>query len=157
MFTLLLIFAVRPEQLRTNAASVREAIPSTANYLIHIGVATDHLIESFRNALWSGNKTGAGIEPALLAQFMPLEEAPVAMGVVTWPMVELEADDALASAAHLAAKSRKVDKVCIWTPDKDLAQCVSGIRVVQVDRRSGQIRDDAGRAREVRCRPVTHC
>jgi 5'-3' exonuclease len=110
----------------------------------HIGVATDHVIESFRNELWPGYKTGEGIEPALLAQFVPLEEALAAMGVVTWPMVELEADDALASAAQLAAQSRKVDKVCVWTPDKDLAQCVSGTRVVQVDRRSGQIRDDAG-------------
>jgi 5'-3' exonuclease len=110
----------------------------------HIGVATDHVIESFRNDLWPGYKTGTGIEPALLTQFVPLEEALLAMGVVTWPMVKLEADDALASAAHVAAKSRKVDKVCIWTPDKDLAQCVSGTRVVQVDRRSRQIRDDAG-------------
>jgi len=110
----------------------------------HIGVATDHVIESFRNQLWAGYKTGEGIEPALLAQFLPLEEALVAMGVETWAMTELEADDALASAAYIAARSRKVDKVCIWTPDKDLAQCVSGTRVVQVDRRSGQIRDEAG-------------
>jgi 5'-3' exonuclease len=110
----------------------------------HIGVATDHIIESFRNELWPGYKTGQGIDPALHAQFVPLEEALVAMGVATWPMVELEADDALASAAHLAARDPAVEKVCIWTPDKDLAQCVSGARVVQVDRRSGQIRDDAG-------------
>jgi 5'-3' exonuclease len=110
----------------------------------HIGVATDHIIESFRNQLWPGYKTGVGIEPALQAQFVPLEEALVAMGVVTWPMVELEADDALASAAAIAAQHLAVEKVCIWTPDKDLAQCVSGARVVQVDRRSGQIRDDAG-------------
>ena len=110
----------------------------------HIGVATDHIIESFRNALWPGYKTGAGIERALWAQFHPLEEALVAMGVVTWPMIELEADDALASAAYLAAGDARVEKVCIWTPDKDLAQCVVGERVVQVDRKSGQIRDDAG-------------
>jgi 5'-3' exonuclease len=110
----------------------------------HIGVATDHIIESFRNELWPGYKTGLGIEPALYAQFVPLEEALVAMGVATWPMVELEADDALASAAYLAAQDPEVEKVCIWTPDKDLAQCVSGVRVVQVDRKSGQIRDDAG-------------
>ena len=110
----------------------------------HIGVATDHIIESFRNELWPGYKTGLGIEPALYAQFVPLEEAPMAMGVATWPMVELEADDALASAAWIAAQNPVVEKVCIWTPDKDLAQCVSGARVVQVDRRSGQIRDDAG-------------
>jgi 5'-3' exonuclease len=107
----------------------------------HIGVATDHVIESFRNDLWPGYKTGEGVDPALKAQFEPLEEALAAMGVAVWPMVELEADDALASAAHLAAQDGRVHKVCIWTPDKDLAQCVSGERVVQVDRRSGQIRD----------------
>jgi 5'-3' exonuclease len=110
----------------------------------HIGVATDHVIESFRNALWPGYKTGEGIEPALLAQFHPLEEALVAMGVVTWPMVELEADDALASAARIAGADMRVDQVRIWTPDKDLAQCVVGERVVQVDRRSGRIRDEQG-------------
>jgi 5'-3' exonuclease len=109
----------------------------------HIGVATDHVIESFRNDLWPGYKTGEGIEPALWAQFHPLEEALQAMGVTTWAMVELEADDALASAAHLAAKDPRVEKVCIWTPDKDLAQCVWGDRVVQMDRRSGAMRDDA--------------
>ncbi len=110
----------------------------------HIGVATDHIIESFRNEMWPGYKTGYGIERALWAQFHPLEEALTAMGVVTWPMVELEADDALASAAHLAACDPRVTGVSIWTPDKDLAQCVVGERVVQVDRRSGQIRDEAG-------------
>jgi 5'-3' exonuclease len=110
----------------------------------HIGVATDHVIESFRNDLWPGYKTGDGIEPALCAQFHPLEEALAAMGVVVWPMVELEADDALASAAHLAAKDDRVQKVCIWTPDKDLAQCVVGDRVVQMDRKSGQMRDATG-------------
>ncbi len=107
----------------------------------HIAVATDHVIESFRNDLWPGYKTGAGIEPALWAQFRPLEDALMAMGVVTWPMVELEADDALASAAFLAANDPRVEKVSIWTPDKDLAQCVVGERVVQVDRRSGIVRD----------------
>ena len=110
----------------------------------HIGVATDHVIESFRNELWPGYKTGAGIDRALLAQFHPLEDALAAMGVVVWPMVEYEADDALAAAAHLAAKSKRVDKVCIWTPDKDLAQCVVGDRVVQIDRRKDEIRDEAG-------------
>ncbi len=110
----------------------------------HIGVATDHVIESFRNALWPGYKTGEGIERALRAQFLPLEQALAAMGVVVWPMVELEADDALASAARLAARDERVEKVCIWTPDKDLAQCVVGDRVVQVDRRSGRIRDAEG-------------
>ena len=110
----------------------------------YIGVATDHVIESFRNRLWAGYKTGAGIEPALLAQFHPLEEALAAMGVVVWPMIELEADDALASAAHIASKDKKVEKVAIWTPDKDLAQCVRGTRVVQIDGRRKTIRDAAG-------------
>lgn len=110
----------------------------------HVGVATDHVIESFRNALWPGYKTGAGIEPALLAQFHPLEDALAAMGVVVWPMVDLEADDALASAADRAAADPAVTKVCIWTPDKDLAQCVVDDRVVQVDRRGKAIRDATG-------------
>jgi len=110
----------------------------------HLGVATDHVIESFRNRLWPGYKTGEGIEPALLAQFHPLEEALSAMGIAVWPMVELEADDALASAARLAAADPDVEKVAIWTPDKDLAQCVRGDRVVQVDRRTKQIRDAEG-------------
>jgi len=110
----------------------------------HVGVATDHIIESFRNKMWTGYKTGAGVERALLAQFVPLEESLAAMGVAVWPMVELEADDALASAAYLAAQDDRVEKVCIWTPDKDLAQCVDGDRVVQVDRRSNVIRDAAG-------------
>ncbi|HJU93782.1 MAG TPA: 5'-3' exonuclease H3TH domain-containing protein [Pyrinomonadaceae bacterium] len=109
----------------------------------HVGVATDHIIESFRNTLWAGYKTGAGIERALRAQFTPLEEALEAMGVTVWAMVELEADDALASAAHLAAQDSRVEKICIWTPDKDLAQCVVEDRVVQVDRRSNVIRDAA--------------
>jgi len=110
----------------------------------HIGVATDHVIESFRNSLWSDYKTGEGIEPALWAQFHSLEEALGAMGVAVWPMVELEADDALASAAYIAAKDKRVEKVCIWTPDKDLAQCVHGDRVVQVDRKTKNIRNAEG-------------
>lgn len=111
---------------------------------VHIGVATDHIIESFRNRLWPGYKTGAGIDPALFAQFHPLEEALAAMGVIVWPMIELEADDALASAARIASEDARVEKVCIWTPDKDLAQCVRGERVVQIDRKSKQIRDADG-------------
>jgi len=107
----------------------------------HVGVATDHVIDSFRNLLWPGYKTGVGIEPALLAQFHPLEEALAAMGVAVWPMIELEADDALASAAHIAQRDGRVEKVLIWTPDKDLAQCVRGERVLQVDRRAKKIRD----------------
>jgi 5'-3' exonuclease len=110
----------------------------------HIGVATDHVVESFRNGLWAGYKTSEGIEPALLAQFHPLEDALAAMGVAVWPMVELEADDALASAARIASGDERVEKVCIWTPDKDLAQCVRGTRVVQVDRRGQKILDADG-------------
>jgi 5'-3' exonuclease len=110
----------------------------------HLGVATDHVIESFRNDLWPDYKTGEGIEPALLAQFHPLEEALAAMGVAVWPMIELEADDALASAARLASEDERVEQVCIWANDKDLAQCVRADRVVQVDRRGRQIRDAEG-------------
>ncbi len=110
----------------------------------HLGVATDHVIESFRNALWSDYKTGDGIEPALFAQFHPLEDALTSLGVAVWPMVELEADDALASAARFASEDDRVQKVCIWTPDKDLAQCVRGERVVQVDRKTKVIRDAQG-------------
>jgi 5'-3' exonuclease len=119
----------------------------------HLGVATDHVIESFRNDLWPGYKTSAGMEPALLAQFHPLEEALVAMGVAVWPMVELEADDALASAAHLAAADGRVEKVCIWTPDKDLAQCVRGDRVVQMDRRANKMLDAAAVLAKYRVEP----
>jgi len=109
----------------------------------HLGVATDHVVESFRNTLWSGYKTGDGIEPALWAQFHPLEDALRAMGVVVWAMVDLEADDALASAAAIACKDKSIEKVCIWTPDKDLAQCVRDDRVVQMDRKSGVMRNAA--------------
>jgi 5'-3' exonuclease len=110
----------------------------------HIGVATDHVIESFRNNLWPGYKTGAGIDPDLLAQFPLLEEAMVALGVATWPMIEFEADDALAAAAAAAARDERVERVIICTPDKDLAQCVRGTRVVQMDRRKRTIRDEPG-------------
>ena len=119
----------------------------------HLGVATDHVIESFRNALWADYKTGEGIEPALAAQFQPLEDALAAMGVVVWPMIELEADDALASAAQLAAADDRVEKVCIWANDKDLAQCVRGERVVQVDRKGGAIRDADGVRRKFGVEP----
>jgi len=110
----------------------------------YLGVATDHVIESFRNALWPGYKTGEGIAPDLLSQFRLLEEALVALGVAVWPMVEFEADDALASAAKKAALDEDVDRVVICTPDKDLAQCVRGTRVVQMDRRARTVRDEAG-------------
>jgi 5'-3' exonuclease len=121
--------------------TVLELIESGAT---HVGVATDHVIESFRNDLWSGYKTSAGMEPALLAQFHPLDEALAAMGVAVWPMIELEADDALASAAEIAGNDECVQKVCIWTPDKDLAQCVRDEQIVQMDRKGNKIRDAAG-------------
>src|SRR5689334_24559770 len=121
--------------------SVLEMIETGAT---HVGVATDHVIESFRNDLWPDYKTGEGIEHNLVKQFQPLEDALTAMGVAVWPMVELEADDGLASAARIASQDDRVEKVCIWANDKDLAQCVRGDRVVQVDRRSGTIRDAAG-------------
>jgi 5'-3' exonuclease len=107
-------------------------------------VATDHVIESFRNDLWPGYKTSAGIEPDLLAQFPLLEEALALAGFVVWPMVEFEADDALAAAAEAAAADPEVDRVIICTPDKDLAQCVRGKRIVQLNRRTRELRDEAG-------------
>jgi 5'-3' exonuclease len=110
----------------------------------YVGVATDHVVESFRNQLWPGYKTSEGVERVLLAQFHPLEEALAAMGIAVWPMTELEADDGLASAAHIVDADDSVEKVCIWTPDKDLAQCVRDDRVVQVDRRGKKILNAAG-------------
>jgi 5'-3' exonuclease len=129
-------------------AAVRGVVTSILNMVTdgatHLGVATDHVIESFRNDLWPGYKTGEGIEPDLLAQFPLLEEALSALGVVVWPMVDFEADDALAAAAAKAADDERVERVIICTPDKDLAQCVRGTRVVQFDRRSRTMRDEAG-------------
>src|SRR5258708_35358652 len=110
----------------------------------HVAVATDHVIESFRNGLWAGYKTGAGVDPDLLAQFTLLEETLTAAGVVVWPMVEFEADDALAAAAVKAAGDARVERVIICTPDKDLAQCVRGTRVVQLNRRTRVTHDEAG-------------
>ena len=128
-------------------AAVRGVLTSVLGMITagatHIGVATDHVIESFRNDLWPGYKTGAGIDPDLLAQFPLLEEALSAMGVAVWPMVELEADDALAAAAAAAAGDARVERVFICTPDKDLAQSVRGTRVVQLNRRSRVVRDEA--------------
>jgi 5'-3' exonuclease len=109
----------------------------------HVGVATDHVIESFRNDLWPGYKTGAGIDPALWDQFHPLEDALEALGVAVWRMTDFEADDGLAAAAAMAGADRRVGRVRIWTPDKDLGQCVEGERVVQVERRGGGVRDEA--------------
>jgi 5'-3' exonuclease len=123
---------------------VRSVLAMLRSGVTHVGVATDHIIESFRNRLWSGYKTGDGIDPDLFAQFQLLEDTLTAMGVAVWPMVEYEADDALAAAASAAARDSRVGRVIICTPDKDLGQCVRGERIVQMDRRSGAIRDEAG-------------
>jgi 5'-3' exonuclease len=129
-------------------AAVRGVVNSILGLITHgathVAVATDHVIESFRNALWRGYKTGAGIEPDLLSQFPLLEEALAVAGVVVWPMIEFEADDALAAGAAIAAADPRVTRVIICTPDKDLAQCVRGTRVVQLNRRTREIRDEAG-------------
>jgi len=129
-------------------AAVRGVLASVLGMIkggaTHIAVATDHVIESFRNNLWPGYKTGEGIDPDLLSQFPLLEEALGAAGIVVWPMVEFEADDALAAGAAAAARDPRVDRVIICTPDKDLAQCVSGTRVVQLNRRTRVTRDEAG-------------
>jgi len=129
-------------------AAVRGVVASVVGMINggarHVGVATDHVIESFRNGLWPDYKTGEGIEPDLLAQFPLLEDALTSIGIATWPMVEFEADDALAAAATAAARDPRVERVVICTPDKDLAQCVRGTRIVQMDRRRRIIRDEAG-------------
>ena len=129
-------------------AAVRGVVGSMGGLLksgvTHIGVATDHIIESFRNRIWPGYKTGAGIPRDLWSQFQLLEDAMVAMGIVVWPMIEFEADDALASAAELASRDPRVTRVIICTPDKDLAQCVRGDRVVQMDRRKRVTRNEQG-------------
>jgi 5'-3' exonuclease len=138
-------------------AAVRGVVTSILHMVTdgatHLGVATDHVIESFRNDLWPGYKTGEGIEPELLAQFPLLEEALIALGVATWPMVDFEADDALAAAAAKAADDARVERVIICTPDKDLAQCVRGTRVVQFDRRNRTMRDEAGVVAKFGVRP----
>ena len=118
----------------------------------HVGVATDHVVESFRNELWAGYKTGEGIDPVLFAQFPLLEQALRALGVAVWAETELEADDALASAAAVADTDARVERILICTPDKDLAQCVRDPRIIQFDRRKGELRDEAGVRGEVRCR-----
>src|ERR1700723_2024305 len=129
-------------------AAVRGVVASLlgmlGNGVTHIAVATDHVIESFRNDLWPGYKTGEGVEPDLLAQFPLLEEALSALGIAVWPMVEFEADDALAAGATAAARDARVDRVIVCTPDKDLAQCVRGTRVVQLNRRTRVTFDEAG-------------
>src|ERR1700722_12043786 len=137
-----------PDSKGQEGAAVRGVLASLmgmlGNGVTHMGVATDHVIESFRNNLWRDYKTGEGVEPDLLAQFPLLEEACTAFGITVWPMVEFEADDALAAAASAAARDPRVDRVFICTPDKDLAQCVRGTRVVQMDRRRRTIRDESG-------------
>ena len=138
--------------VRGVVTSVLGMINSGARY---VGVATDHVIESFRNDLWPGYKTGEGIEPDLLTQFPLLEDALAAAGIATWPMVELEADDALAAAATAAARDPRVERVVICTPDKDLAQCVRGTRIVQMDRRRRIIRDEAGIVEKFGVPPVS--
>jgi 5'-3' exonuclease len=142
-----------------DVAAVRGVLASVLGMLkdgaTHIAVATDHVIESFRNDLWSGYKTGAGIEPALLAQFTLLEEVLSAAGVVVWPMVEFEADDALAAVAAATAQDSRVDQVVICTPDKDLAQCVRGTRVVQLNRRTRVVLDEAGVIKKFGVPPVS--
>jgi len=133
-----------PEALRAVRGVVASVVAMFDGGATHLGVATDHVIESFRNRLWPAYKTGEGMDPLLYAQFQPLEDALRALGVVVWPMVEFEADDALAAGAVMAAADARVDQVVICTPDKDLAQCVRGDRVVQLDRRTGALRDEAG-------------
>ena len=133
-----------PEELRAVRGVVGSMLGILEGGVTHLGVATDHVIESFRNALWPGYKTGEGIDPLLYRQFPPLEEALGALGVVVWPMVDFEADDALAAAAVMAAADARVDQVVVCTPDKDLAQCVRGDRIVQLDRRTREVRDEAG-------------
>ena len=133
-----------PEELRAVRGVVTSMLGMLEAGATHLGVATDHVIESFRNGLWPGYKTGEGIDPMLYAQFEPLEEALRAFGVVVWAMVEFEADDALAAAAAMAAGDSRVEQVIVCTPDKDLAQCVRDDRVVQLDRRTREIRNESG-------------
>jgi 5'-3' exonuclease len=133
-----------PEALRAVRGVVGSVLGLLEGGATHVGVATDHVIESFRNALWAGYKTGEGIDPVLRAQFEPVEAALGALGVVVWPMIEHEADDALGTAAAMAAADTRVTQVVVCTPDKDLAQCVRGTRVVQLDRRANAVRDEPG-------------
>ena len=133
-----------PAELRAVRGVVGSILAMLEEGATHLGVATDHVIESFRNGLWPGYKTGEGMDPLLTAQFEPLEQALGALGVVVWPMVELEADDALAAAAAMGAADARVEQVVVCTPDKDLAQCVRGDRVVQLDRRRREVRNEAG-------------
>ena len=144
-----------PEELRAVRGVVGSVLGMLEGGATHVGVATDHVIESFRNALWDGYKTGEGMDPLLYSQFEPLEEALSALGVRVWPMVEFEADDALAAAADMAAADTRVEQVIVCTPDKDLAQCVRDDRVVQLDRRTRELRDEAGVRRKFGVPPAS--
>ena len=144
-----------PPELRAVRGVVGSMLGMLESGATHLGVATDHVIESFRNELWPGYKTGEGIDPVLRAQFEPLEDALRSLGVSVWAMVELEADDALATAAEMAAADPRVGQVVICTPDKDLAQCVRGERVVQLDRRRNETRDESGVEKKFGVRPAS--
>jgi 5'-3' exonuclease len=144
-----------PEELRAVRGVLFSVLGMLEEGATHVGVATDHVIESFRNALWAGYKTGEGIDPFLWAQFHPLEEALSALGVVVWPMVEFEADDALGAAAVAAADDARVTRIVVCTPDKDLAQCVRGDRIVQLDRRTKEVRDADGVRRKFGVAPAS--
>jgi 5'-3' exonuclease len=144
-----------PPELRAVRGVVGSILGMLDDGATHLGVATDHVIESFRNALWPGYKTGEGIDPLLRAQFEPLEDALRALGVVVWAMVEFEADDALAAAAAMAEGDGRVDQIVVCTPDKDLSQCVRGARVVQLDRRTREVRDEEGVRRKFGVSPAS--
>jgi len=132
------------EEVAATRGVLASVIGMLESGVTHIGVATDHVIESFRNDMWPGYKTGEGVDPRLLAQFIPLEQALESMGIATWPMVELEADDAIAAAAVSLQKLSDVDRIIICSPDKDFAQCVRGDKIVQLNRRTREIRNEAG-------------
>ena len=144
-----------PEGLRAVRGVVASVIGMLEDGATHVGVATDHVIESFRNGLWPGYKTGDGLDPVLASQFEPLEDALRSLGVRVWPMVEFEADDALAAGATMAEADARVEQVVVCTPDKDLAQCVRGDRVVQLDRRTREVRDEAGVQRKFGVLPAS--
>ena len=144
-----------PEELRAVRGVVGSVLGMLEDGATHLGVATDHVIESFRNALWPGYKTGEGMDPLLYGQFQPLEEALGALGVVVWPMVEFEADDALAAAAVMAAGDPRVEQVVVCTPDKDLAKCVRGDRIVQLDRRTRELRNESAVQRKFGVLPAS--
>jgi 5'-3' exonuclease len=144
-----------PPELKAVRGVVASMLGMLEGGATHLGVATDHVVESFRNARWPGYKTGEGMDPLLYAQFQPLEQALSALGVVVWPMVEFEADDALAAAAFMAAADTRVEQVVVCTPDKDLAQCVRGDRVVQLNRRTRELRNESAVRRKFGVSPAS--